>query len=105
MRKRPLDAAVFMSCAALVMPFERCQTIAMNNRVPSETLNQLSVAERLQLIEDVWTSLTISPEKLAVPKWHSDELDQRILAHDHEPATARSWSDVRAEILASLRNT
>ena len=87
------------------MPFQQCQTIAMNKHVPSETLNQLSVTERLQLIEDIWTSLTISPEKLAVPKWHSDELDQRILAHNREPAAARPWSEVRAEILASLRST
>ena len=43
-----------------------------------EELKQLSVEERLQLLEDVWTSLEDHPHPMPIPKWNEDELDHRL---------------------------
>jgi putative addiction module component (TIGR02574 family) len=66
-----------------------------------EQLRRLGIAERLQLVEDLWDSiaadaadaaLSISPELAA-------ELDRRLADHDAHPDRARPWDEVRAEIL------
>ena len=75
----------------------------MNKHVPAAKLQELSVSERLQLIEDVWASLCESPETVDVPDWHRAELDKRLAAHERDPGAATPWDEVKADILASLR--
>ena len=75
----------------------------MNKHVAAGKLQELSVAERLQLMEDIWASLCAAPDKLDVPDWHRSELDGRMAAHGRDPAAARPWAEVQAEILDALR--
>jgi putative addiction module component (TIGR02574 family) len=75
----------------------------MNDQLTPDQIRELSVAERLQLIEDVWETLCDAPTTVPVPDWHREELDARMAAHEIDPAAARPWADVKAEILRSLR--
>jgi len=68
-------------------------------------LRELPVAERLQLVEDLWDTiiedapdeaLPLSPELAA-------ELDRRLAEHEADPAAARPWAEIRAEILGARR--
>jgi putative addiction module component (TIGR02574 family) len=68
-----------------------------------EDLHQMSVAERLRLIEEVWSSLTDRPEGLDMPSWHKDELDSRLATHEGDPSTARPWNEVKIELQARKR--
>ena len=52
---------------------------------------RLSPEQRMQLMEEVWNSLTASPDAVGVPDWHRKELDARVA----EPGTL-SWPDVQA---------
>src|SRR5947209_6480537 len=61
-----------------------------------ETLGilQLSVNERLDLIEQIWDSL---PEQLApeeVPAWHLAELSRRHARAQAQPGAGKPWRDV-----------
>jgi putative addiction module component (TIGR02574 family) len=47
---------------------------------------ELSAAQRLQLVEDIWDSLAQSEANVPVPQWHREELDRR-LADPAEDAT------------------
>ena len=38
-------------------------------------IKQLSVAERLDLISELWDSIPDSLEELPIPEWHREELD------------------------------
>ena len=38
---------------------------------------ELSVTEKLQLLEDLWDSIAQNPEKLPVLDWQKEALDQR----------------------------
>jgi putative addiction module component (TIGR02574 family) len=58
-----------------------------------DQIMQLPPAERLQLVEDIWDSLTASPDDIPVPDWHREELERR-LADPQEQATL-SWDEVR----------
>jgi putative addiction module component (TIGR02574 family) len=65
-------------------------------------LLQLGVAERLALIEELWDSIAAEPGGAALVPLTEDErrmLDARLLERRANPGAARSWHDVRAEIL------
>lgn len=70
-----------------------------------DALRRLSVAERLQLVEDLWDSIAQdSPdEALPVTPELAAELDRRLAEHESTPAAARPWGDVRAQILDPSR--
>ena len=59
----------------------------------------LSVAERIQLAEDIWDSIaTESPESAALSPPQLQELQARLDAHDRDPTSALPWAEVRAEL-------
>lgn len=81
----------------------RWQLSLMNDQLTPRDLRQLSVTDRLRLIEDVWDSLRQHPDTLQVPDWHRVELDARLQAHVGDPVSARPWSEVKTEILDIVR--
>ena len=59
----------------------------------------LSVAERIQLAEDIWDSIPAeTPESAALTPLQLQELQARLDAHDQDPSTAIPWEQVRAEL-------
>ena len=61
-----------------------------------EEILRLPVAERLQLVEDIWDSIAATQEEVPVPDWHRAELDRRL--DDPEPGPSLSWDEVRAKL-------
>ncbi len=60
----------------------------------------MSVAERVQLVEDIWDSIALdSPESIGLTAAQREEVRRRIAAHDADPGSAVSWDAVRAELL------
>ena len=74
----------------------------MNAIIPPQKLQQLSVSERLRLIEEVWDSLEGSSQAVDLPEWHRTELDRRLESHCGEPAAARPWQVIKAELAAKF---
>ena len=68
---------------------------------PAFDYRSLSIAERLQLVEDVWDSIaTEQPDATALPLAAAEraELDRRLDAHANDPAAAVPWTEVRAAL-------
>ena len=59
---------------------------------------QLSVAERIQLVEDLWDSLVVNPDDVPITQAQRDELDRRLQAHRDNPGEGASWQQVKAGI-------
>jgi putative addiction module component (TIGR02574 family) len=59
---------------------------------------ELSVAERIQLVEDLWDSLTVTPEAISVTQAQRDELERRLQAYRDNPSEGASWDQVKAGI-------
>jgi putative addiction module component (TIGR02574 family) len=57
---------------------------------------ELSVDERMQLIETLWDS--IDPDKLPVPESHRRALDEALAEYRENPDEGRSWDEVRDEL-------
>lgn len=68
----------------------------MSMIVPDDIL-QLSVSERIQLVEDIWDTIAASPEQPALSEAQQEELDRRIEAHRQNPEAGASWEQVQGK--------
>ena len=59
---------------------------------------QLSVAERIQLVEDIWDSILAVPESLTLTEPQKQELDRRLSAYRQQPESSVPWEDVKKRI-------
>ncbi len=65
-------------------------------------LMELTPAERIELVEDLWDSIgqkdlpPLTPEQM-------QELDRRYAEHLRDPSRALKWEDVKTRLLARLR--
>jgi putative addiction module component (TIGR02574 family) len=65
-------------------------------------LLKLEVAERLELIEELWDSIAGDPhggDQVPLTDEERALLETRLQAHRADPDAARPWAEVRAEIL------
>lgn len=67
-------------------------------RLSIEDIAQLSVAERVQLAEDIWDTIAANPESLPITEAQRLELDRRLSMLEADPARTRPWSEVRSKL-------
>jgi len=65
-------------------------------------LASLSVAQRLDLMEDIWASLTPNPEAIPLPEWHMTEIKRRLAAFAADGNHGRPADEVFAELKRRL---
>lgn len=68
-------------------------------------LRRLSVAERIQLVEDLWDSIAADDPDGAFPVTRelARELDRRLEEHEGDPSAAEDWATVRRRITTPFR--
>ncbi|HYC87930.1 MAG TPA: addiction module protein [Thermoanaerobaculia bacterium] len=64
-------------------------------------LLELPPAERLQLVEALWDSLTEVPEAVPLSDDVREELDRRLAAYYADPSSARPWAEIKAELFGT----
>jgi len=65
-------------------------------------LASLSVAQRLELMDDIWASLTPNPEAIPLPDWHVAEIKRRLAALAADGNRGRPADEVFAELQRRL---
>ncbi|HCU24683.1 MAG TPA: addiction module protein [Deltaproteobacteria bacterium] len=58
----------------------------------------LSPAEKLQLVEDLWDDLASVPEKVPIHEWQKEELARRKANLARNLSTGLSWNEVKQRI-------
>lgn len=58
----------------------------------------LSPAEKLQLVEDLWDDLAAASEAIPVHDWQKEELDRRRLNLLQNPSSGLSWEEVKRRV-------
>ena len=61
-------------------------------------IRSLSVADRLQLLDEIWDSLVETPDAIPVTDAQRKELARRRRAHAHNPSAAKPWAQIRARL-------
>lgn len=62
-----------------------------------DEIRKLSVAERIQLVEDIWDTIGASPDDIPVTQALKHELDRRLTLHENDPQ-GRPWREVIDEL-------
>jgi putative addiction module component (TIGR02574 family) len=58
----------------------------------------LSIAEKLQLVEDLWDDIAANPESIPVHDWQKEQLDRRRANLQANPASTVTWEEVQRRI-------
>ena len=66
-------------------------------------IDRLSVAERLTLVEDIWDTIAIDSNALALTVTQRAELDRRLAEHESSSEDVVPWEVVRASITGRLK--
>ncbi|MCE7982611.1 MAG: addiction module protein [Caldilinea sp. CFX5] len=61
----------------------------------------MTIAERIQLVEDIWDSILTTPESLPVPTAQRQELDRRAEAYEQSPEASIPWAEAKKRIYAT----
>jgi len=68
-------------------------------RRPLDDILDLSVAERLRAVEEIWGSIVAAPDSLPLPESQRRELERRLKLHQENPEAAQPWESVRSRLL------
>jgi putative addiction module component (TIGR02574 family) len=66
-------------------------------------LDQLSVADRIVLVEELWDSIADSPEGVILSEAHLEDLRRRLDANRDHPKAGSPWEEVKARLQGSSR--
>ena len=65
---------------------------------PEKTIFDLSMSEKLQLLEDLWDDITSDPAAVRLPDWQKEELNRRKQNLLQNPGSALSWDEIQRRI-------
>jgi putative addiction module component (TIGR02574 family) len=72
----------------------------MLSPIESPDFSQLSVAERIILVEQIWDSIAAEQATVPLTAAQEAELDRRLEVHRKSPHEGASWEEVKARIQA-----
>lgn len=61
-------------------------------------ISQLSIAERIQLAEDLWDSIAEQSEALPISDSQQQELDRRLERYAQDPTAGSDWETVKQRL-------
>jgi putative addiction module component (TIGR02574 family) len=70
----------------------------MSVTMKSLGLDQLSLAERILLFEELWDSIAVTPEAVPVTDAHKQDLQARLDAYRDNPRAGSPWEEVKARL-------
>ena len=72
----------------------------MNKNISMSQVLKLSVAQRIQLVEDVWDSIAAIPDAVPMTQHEKEKLDERLTAYHKNPSVGSPWLEVKKRILS-----
>jgi putative addiction module component (TIGR02574 family) len=67
-------------------------------KISISDLLELTISERIQLVEDLWDSIAIFPEAVSLTQAQKEELDRRLDEYHKNPDAGSPWESVRERI-------
>jgi hypothetical protein len=61
-------------------------------------IDQMTVAEKLRIMEELWDDLRTRAESVPVPQWHKDLLDERERLIETGEAEFSDWETAKKRI-------
>jgi hypothetical protein len=78
-------------------------TIDQMNTASTLPIENMSVAEKLLLMERLWTDLSRRPADIPSPEWHGDVLAEREAAVREGQTSFVDWADAKQRLRERLK--
>ena len=69
-----------------------------NSDMQVSEILQLSVAEKVQIVEDIWDSISKSPEDLPLSEAEKLKLDARLESYQQSPNEGIEWEILKKKL-------
>ncbi len=66
---------------------------------PAIDVDSLSAAEKLELIDELWASVSQDPANVVLTEAQRRDLDARLDRLERDGPVGRSWSEIRRDLL------
>jgi putative addiction module component (TIGR02574 family) len=70
----------------------------MSSALKSLGIEQLSIAERLLLVEEIWDSIASEEGDIPVTEAQKQDLERRLALYQQNPNTGSTWEEVKARL-------
>jgi putative addiction module component (TIGR02574 family) len=70
----------------------------MSSALKSLGIEQLSIEERLLLVEEIWDSIAAEEEEIPVTEAQKQDLERRLALYRQNPSAGSSWEEVKARL-------
>ena len=60
--------------------------------------DQMSVAERILHLQDLWDRVADNPEAIELTEEQREELDRRLASHEQDPDAAIPWDEANQRL-------
>jgi putative addiction module component (TIGR02574 family) len=70
----------------------------MTPTLKSLGIDQLSVAERILLVEEIWDSIAAEAEQIPITEAQKQDLQRRLAAYEANPKAGSGWEEVKARL-------
>lgn len=71
----------------------------MKNITATDTM-KLSISERIQLVEDIWDTIALESDSVALTENDKKIIDERLEAYHKNPHLGSSWEEVYKRIIS-----
>ena len=66
-------------------------------------LDQMTIAEKIRALEQIWEDLCRTPNEVPSPSWHADVLQDREKRGQEGPAQFVDWAEAKQNIRDSTK--
>ena len=66
--------------------------------LPPPGFDALNIDEQIEYVQSLWDRIAASEDRVPVPDWHREILDERLADLQANPNAGRPWEEVRAEL-------
>jgi putative addiction module component (TIGR02574 family) len=92
------------SCASFAKNVVSFGAAAYGDNIMSiAEVKQLPFAEKLQIMEAIWEDLRAQAERVPVPQWHRDLLDERRKAVEEGREELLDWDSIKDSLPSRRR--
>jgi putative addiction module component (TIGR02574 family) len=69
----------------------------MENLLP-HNISQLSIAEKIQLVQDIWDSITLDADNVTISDAQKQELNRRLELYYQNSQQVSTWEEVKQKL-------
>ncbi len=71
--------------------------------LPPPGFDDLSVEDQIEYVQALWDRIAAKEDKVPLPDWHREVLDERLADLDANPDAGRPWEEVEADLVKRSR--